>query len=120
MISVLALAASRPAGDPFAAAGTIGQLLTGPIGTALAILAVAWFGFGLLAGRISIRRGCLLVLGCFILFGAPAIAHSLLDIAGAAAGAGSTPALAIPVAPPQPTRRPLNYDPYAGAAVPSG
>lgn len=120
MPPILALAASRPVGDPFAAVGWVERLLTGPVGTGAAVVAVAWFGFSLLAGRLSLRRGGLVVIGCFVLFGAPSIARSLLSLMHASAG-GSAPTGPATLAVPQPAMPPSPpaYDPYAGAAVPN-
>ena len=120
MSSTLILAAIRPLGDPFAAAGWFERLLTGPLGTSAAVIAVAWFGFELLAGRLSVRRGGLLVLGCFVLFGAPGIARSLLSAANSAGGGRSAPVPLTIIAPPPAVPSPPAYDPYAGASVPQG
>ncbi|HCF24240.1 MULTISPECIES: TrbC/VirB2 family protein [unclassified Novosphingobium] len=105
---------------PFAAAGWMERLLIGPIGTSLAVIAVAWFGLGMLSGRLAMRRGALLVLGCFILFGAPVIARGLLNLAGETGGSRPAP-VALTITPPPPAvTAPPAFDPYAGASVPQG
>lgn len=82
----------------------------------LAVIAVGWFGFELLTGRVSLHRGATVILGCFILFGAPAIARALL---GGAQEAGDGAGLERPgVITPTPPSPPA-YDPYAGASVPN-
>ena len=48
----------------------IERTLTGPLGTSLAVIAVAWAGFAMLGGRASPRRAIQGVLGAFILSGA--------------------------------------------------
>lgn len=93
-------------------------MLLGQVGTTIAILAMAGVGLAMLQGRMAVRQGTLVVLGCFILFGAPMIAQAL---AGLARGANDPPPIAI-AAPPAPiaipTPPPPNPDPYAGASVP--
>ena len=76
----------------------------------------------MLSGRIDMRRGVLVLLGCFVLFGAPVIAagiRSALSIDDALADADETyvssPVTAAPLPLPSPA---APYDPYAGAAVP--
>ena len=98
----------------------IEQVLLGPLGTSLAVIAVAWFGFEMLTGRLSPRRGGLLVLGCFVLFNASGLARALVDLArgsGAASGPIATQQITVPL-PPAPGNPPP-YDPYAGASVPN-
>lgn len=93
----------------------LAELLSGSLGIVIAILAVALVGFGMLQGRLPLRAGLRVVLGCFILFGAPAIARGL---AGAALSS-STGLAQVP--PPQistPSEAP-QYDPYAGATLPN-
>ncbi|WP_084385089.1 TrbC/VirB2 family protein [Novosphingobium naphthalenivorans] len=95
------------------------ELLTGSLGMSVAVLAIAAVGLAMLHGRLSVRASARVALGCFILFGAPAIAHG---VAGLASSANVTSAqvynglaplpLVAPQAP-QPDR-----DPYAGASVP--
>ena len=46
------------------------DLLFGPLATAIAVIAIAWIGFAMLSGRIDLRRGLCVILGCFLLFGA--------------------------------------------------
>ena len=90
-------------------------VLLGTAGMTLAAIAVAWVGFAMLTGRIDWRRGLRVVLGCFILLGAPVIVAELRGMAsgfGAQAGAGAEPArLTLP-------DRVQPRDPYAGASLP--
>jgi type IV secretion system protein VirB2 len=97
------------------------ELLTGPAATIVAIIAVATIGFALLQGRIDLRRGASIVLGIFIVFGAPAIAEALLAITqpSGAAWPVASPAPIIPdLATAQSGSSQSVYDPYAGAALP--
>jgi type IV secretory pathway VirB2 component (pilin) len=94
--------------------------LLGSTASAVAIIAVAGLGILLLTGRVELRRGATVIMGCFILFGAPVIATRLYELATFADGSSvpddSGPAQnAIPAPAPMPA--PL-YDPYAGASVP--
>lgn len=47
--------------------------LLGTIATTLAVIAVAMIGFMMLTGRMNWRYGAVVILGCFILFGAASI-----------------------------------------------
>jgi type IV secretory pathway VirB2 component (pilin) len=93
-------------------------LLLGTVATSVAIIAVAVTGFLMLSGRIDARRGLITIIGCFILFGAPAIARGLRAGAGDGQFAANNlvalpPPLVVPSAPPKPNV----FDPYAGASL---
>ena len=101
---------------PPSAAEWLQDFLLGAPATSIAMLAVAWVGLQMLDGRISVRRGVEIILGCFILFSAPAL------IAGMR---GSTNEPVMPQFEPSslPSPTPVRsktppYDPYAGAAIP--
>lgn len=47
--------------------------LLGTIATTVAVIAVAMIGFMMLTGRMNWRFGAVVILGCFILFGATSI-----------------------------------------------
>jgi type IV secretion system protein VirB2 len=109
-----------------AAVRWIEGILIGPVATSVAVIAVAAIGLMMLSGRIDIRRAAGVVLGAFILFGAPAIAAALQGLAGGGGAADSSPpvfvAPYVPPPPPPPAApppRPPDPDPFAGAAVPS-
>jgi type IV secretory pathway VirB2 component (pilin) len=57
-------------------------VMTGSVATAIAVLAVAAFGLRMLGGHVDWRHGSRIVLGCFLIFGAPAIARGFLTAAG--------------------------------------
>lgn len=110
----------QPGSSLPAAVEWIESLLYGGLGTSVAVIAVGWFGFEMLTGRLSLRRGGTLVLGCFIFFGAPSIARELKDLSQASGRANPPVApQQIDVPPPPKPRLPPPYDPYAGAAVPN-
>ena len=94
----------------------IDAVVFGEVAIALCVLAVAFVGFAMLTGRFAMRGGLRVLLGCFILLGAPVIAGGLI-------GAGNVEDSA-PFEPQpsnqhtdQPTRDlpPANFDPYSGA-----
>jgi type IV secretory pathway VirB2 component (pilin) len=118
--------ADSPAGSSVlvAAISWLQDVLLGTVATSIAVIAVAAIGFGMLTGRVNIRHGATVVLGCFILFGASTIVNGLRYAANGV-GVYDPPPPAIVAAPPpppaprvQPTRPPAPYDPYAGASVP--
>ena len=89
----------------------------GTMATSVAVTAVAWVGLLLLMGRLEVRRGMTVIAGCFVLFGASAIAGGIRGAVGGeeVASAYVPPAVAPPPDVPPPQR---NADPYAGASVP--
>lgn len=96
----------------------VAELLTGRVATLVAILAVASVGIACLEGRIDSKRAIRVVLGCFIVFGAPTIAAGLIDLPPPAASVSVDPHTQplIETRPPPPPQAP--HDPYAGASVP--
>lgn len=113
--------ADPPAGSPIADGVTWVQgVALGTTATAIAVLAVAAIGLLMLSGRLELRRGITVVIGCFVLFGAAVIATALTDVT-ATNNRSNSPATLSPdplsnhvrSAPP-----PAVYDPYAGASVP--
>ena len=104
-----------PASSPIeAAVNWIGAVLIGELAVGLCVLAVAFVGFLMMSGRVPIRTAMRVAIGCFVILGAPQIAAGLL------AGWGSPPPPPVLAEPPiarQPP--PANYDPYAGASVPT-
>ena len=55
--------------------------LLGTVATVVAVIAVASVGFMLLTGRMNWRYGALVILGCFILFGAASIVGGIQQAA---------------------------------------
>jgi len=97
-----------------AAAQWITALVSGSMATILAILAVAGVGLAMLQGRLPVRRAISICGGIFLLFGAPALARSLIDLTSS-----SSPPSYVVVHesfPRQKTLAPVRTDdPYAGA-----
>jgi type IV secretory pathway VirB2 component (pilin) len=91
-LALAAMASAALAGVPADPAGSgviIGAVnwlqgtLLGTVATVAAVIAVAAVGFMMLTGRINWRHGAVVILGCFILFGAASI---VAGIRAAAAG----------------------------------
>lgn len=55
--------------------------LLGTIATTVAVIAVAMVGFMMLTGRMNWRYGAVVVLGCFVLFGAASIVAGIRSVA---------------------------------------
>lgn len=55
--------------------------LLGTVATTVAIIAVAAVGFAMLTGRINWRHGAVVILGCFVLFGAASIVAGIQSAA---------------------------------------
>lgn len=72
-------ASAAIAADPAGSGVIVGALnwvqgtLLGTVATVAAVIAVAAVGFMMLTGRINWRHGAVVILGCFILFGAASI-----------------------------------------------
>lgn len=94
-------------------------VMLGEIALGVCVIAVALFGTLMLTGRLPLREGMRVVIGCFVLLGAPVIA------AGFVVGGGSEVRIEPSVQPSNngsiDTARPplpaADYDPYAGASL---
>jgi len=66
-------------GDPQGSGVIVGAVswlqgtLLGTVATVVAVIAVAMVGFMMLTGRMNWRHGAVVIVGCFILFGAASI-----------------------------------------------
>lgn len=94
------------------------RTMLGSVGIGLCVIAVAIVGMMMLSGRLAVREGARVIIGCFVLLGAPSIAAGFQafadhpDLRSADLGA--------PAPPPTLPRRNLpvsTYDPYAGASL---
>lgn len=56
--------------------------LLGTVATVIAVIAVASVGFMMLTGRMNWRHGAVVIVGCFILFGAASIVAGIRQAAG--------------------------------------
>ncbi len=93
-------------------------VLIGQVAVGLCVVAIAVIGLTMLTGRLPIRRGIVVVTGCFVLLGAPIIASGLLTATSPTFSEKS-----MPHSPPDRVlyeREPLpeaTYNPYAGASL---
>ena len=96
--------------------------MLGTVATTVTVVAVAVVGIMMLGGRIHVRRGVTVILGCFILFGAPTIAAGIqysLNAGPEPVPSSSSSADGSPLANVRkPTTPSAGYDPYAGASLP--
>lgn len=104
-----------------AAAQWVQGVLLGSLSTTITVIAVATVGLLMLSGRLNLRRGATVIVGCFILFGAASIAQGLLSMGGAretyVAPASAPPVIAsVDPALIAPAPSADQADPYAGAA----
>jgi type IV secretion system protein VirB2 len=120
--------------DPSGSSAIVGAVLwlqntlLGTVAVTVAVICVAFVGFMMLSGRVNIRYGLSVIGGCFILFGASSIVAGIqASVAMASPGYASplparpAPQVALPppVTLPPRSDRPSNYDPYAGASLPT-
>ena len=91
----------------------------GYLGVVASVTVIAGTVIGMLTGRIDWRTGVRVVLGIFILFGAPIIARELMALGrnGDAVESGQLASGGIPQPPVVPKNAPV-ADPYAGAGMP--
>ena len=81
--AALAQQTTTQGGDPITSALLWMQsILLGPIATALAVMAVAGVGFMMLTGRMNWRYGGTVIIGVFIIFGAPRLVATIAGSAG--------------------------------------
>jgi type IV secretion system protein VirB2 len=75
--------AADPAGSGpiVAAVSWLQGTLLGNVATAVAVMAVAAVGFGMLTGRMNWRFGATVIIGVFILFGAASIVAGIQSAA---------------------------------------
>jgi type IV secretory pathway VirB2 component (pilin) len=110
----------RPAEPVFGTSSSwVEGVLGGTLATSLCVIAVAILGLLLLAGRLRVRRGTDVVLGCFLLLGAGLLAAQLQQLAGGVAAGGGEQVI-VPEAQPTQAPPPANFDPYAGASLRRG
>lgn len=111
------LSAPMSPGALVTAANWLQQVVAGNAAMMLGVIAVAVLGLAMFNGQLPVRRGLVVVAGCFLLFGAPSIGGALLGLpsngsteVGAAAGEVVPKPVSLPTVPPE-------RDPYAGAGL---
>jgi type IV secretory pathway VirB2 component (pilin) len=78
----VALADPQGSGPIVKAVQWLQGTLLGTIATVVAVIAVACVGLMMLNGRMNWRHGAVVILGCFILFGAVSIVAGIRATAG--------------------------------------
>lgn len=92
-------------------------VLLGELAIGLCVIAVASVGLMMLGGRLPVRQGMRVVLGCFVLLGAPVIAAAFVTSWEDAVPPAPLPAIEPSPELPRVDLPPANYDPYAGASL---
>lgn len=96
----------------------IDGVMLSEIALGVCVIAVAFLGALMLTGRLPLREGARVVIGCFVLLGAPVIAAGFV---GGGSGVSEASALPPPIVVPVLRSRldlpPANFDPYAGASL---
>jgi type IV secretory pathway VirB2 component (pilin) len=97
----------------------LASFVVGEIAVTLCVLAVAFVGLALMSGRLVLRKGAFVVLGCFVVLGAPSLAAVLIELGNAGEGRSSFShsASSSPSTLPARDLPPATYDPYAGASL---
>ena len=93
-------------------------VMLGEIALGVGGLAVAFIGALMLTGRLPLREGARVVVGCFLMLGAPVIAAGFVgDGSGVNQTSGHQPTVIVRAENPRPEMPPANFDPYAGASL---
>jgi type IV secretory pathway VirB2 component (pilin) len=93
-------------------------VILGEIALGVCIIAVAFIGGLMLTGRLPLREGMRVVVGCFVLLGAPVIAGGFAT--GASNSLSQLESTSVDEKPAGRALRdlpPANYDPYSGATL---
>ncbi|MEO7553766.1 MAG: TrbC/VirB2 family protein [Alteraurantiacibacter sp.] len=81
--SAPAFAQATPGSGPIEnALGWIQGTMLGSVATAVAVMAVAAVGFGMMTGRMNWRFGATVIIGIFIIFGAGTIVAGIQSASG--------------------------------------
>lgn len=93
-------------------------VMLGEIALGVCVIGVAFIGVLMLSGRLQLREGARVVVGCFVLLGAPVIAAGFVEGGSGMIGPSALPlTVAVPIDSPRPDLPPANFDPYAGASL---
>jgi len=105
-------------GEPMVvSARWIEGVMVGEIALGVCIIAVAFIGALMLTGRLPLREGARVVVGCFVLLGASVTTAELVGSEGTVISAPISPPLPEPTEHPRPDMPPVHFDPYAGASL---
>jgi len=95
----------------------IAGTLIGSLALTLCVLAVAYVGLLMLTGRLAVRAGLRVVIGCFVLLGAPLIASALVGFGQVQSNMPQPVPTTLASEDSRPELPPSDYDPYAGASL---
>lgn len=99
------------------AVGWIEQVLLGELAVGLCVIAIALLGIMMLAGRLPLRNGARIILGCFTLLGAPVIAADLAQAWRDDEPTSSEPIIVQSDLGAREELPPADYNPYARATM---
>ena len=92
-------------------------MILGEIALGVCVIAVAFIGALMLTGRLPLRECARIVMGCFVLLGAPVIAAGFAEGGSALSDTSAPPQIAVQIENPRRVLPPANFDPYAGASL---
>jgi hypothetical protein len=95
----------------------IENVMVGDLALGLCVIAVAFIGALMLTGRLQLREGARVVIGCFVLLSAPVIAVGMLEYAASPVTTKLSVLEPDVRLPPRPEFPGLSYNPYAQASV---
>ena len=98
------------------AVGWLTGTLLGSVAVMLCVIAVAMVGLLMLGGRMLVRQAAMVVIGCFVVLGAPIIAASFIGAGREVVGTTGPAEVSLPDRAERPALPPPDYDPYAGAS----
>jgi type IV secretory pathway VirB2 component (pilin) len=105
-------------GTPMAeSARWIGGVILGEIALGVCVIAVALVGALMLTGRLPLRDGAGIVVGCFVLLTAPVIAVGFVGWGIGGFETSAPPLVEVVIESPRPDLPSANFDPYAGASL---
>lgn len=91
--------------------------MTGDLAVGLCVLAIAVIGLLMLGGRLPVREGVRVILGCFVLLGAPVIASAFVTTGEYAVTRQTIVDINRPLRAKPRDMPPSAFDPYAGASL---
>ena len=95
----------------------IERVMLGDVALGLCVIAVAVIGVAMLGGRLPVREGMRIVLGLFLVLGAPVIAGGFADNIFEKVEIAPLPPANVDGRNVRPDLPLADYDPYAGASL---
>jgi type IV secretion system protein VirB2 len=107
----------RPTGPVESSIDWLTGTMLGTVATSVCVIAIALIGFQMMSGKLPIMRGLRVIVGCFLLLGAPVVAASISGLWQRNAGQAALPPVSPQAEDPRVDLPPADYSPYAGASV---